>query len=74
MPAAQDLAQRALELVRIPSVIGSEVALADYVEAWAQRRFPKEQVVRVGHSPEEQAKQTGKPPGRVSSEVRREAK
>jgi succinyl-diaminopimelate desuccinylase len=50
MPAAQDLAQRALELVRIPSVIGSEVALADYVEAWAQRRFPKEQVVRVGHS------------------------
>lgn len=45
-----DLKERALELVRIPSVIGHEAALADHVEAWAKGRFPPEDVVRVSHS------------------------
>ncbi len=49
-PLAQRLAQRALELVRIPSAIGEEQALADHVEAWARARFPAPQVLRVGHS------------------------
>jgi succinyl-diaminopimelate desuccinylase len=50
MASAQALAQRALELVRIPSVIGGEQAIADHVEAWALTRFPREQVRRVSHS------------------------
>lgn len=33
---ANRLAERALELVRIPSVYGDEGALADYMEKWAQ--------------------------------------
>lgn len=44
------LAERALELVRIPSVIGDERALADHVEAWARRHFAPREVLRVGHS------------------------
>lgn len=47
---ADSLAQRALGLVRIPSVIGNERALADEVEAWARRRFRAQDVVRVSHS------------------------
>ncbi|MEW5743135.1 MAG: succinyl-diaminopimelate desuccinylase [Myxococcota bacterium] len=50
MPTAASLAERALELLRIPSVIGNEAALANHVEAWARTRFPGEQVLRVGHS------------------------
>jgi succinyl-diaminopimelate desuccinylase len=45
-----DLATRALELVKVPSVIGDERALADLVEAWARAHFPPEQVLRVSHS------------------------
>jgi succinyl-diaminopimelate desuccinylase len=45
-----DLGERALELVRIPSVIGHEAALADRVEAWARAHFPADEVVRVSHS------------------------
>ncbi|MDP3505693.1 MAG: succinyl-diaminopimelate desuccinylase [Myxococcales bacterium] len=44
------LAQRALELIRVPSVIGNERALADLVEAWATTRFGAAGVVRVSHS------------------------
>ncbi len=46
----ETLAARALELVRIPSVIGDERALADHVEAWARRHFAVTEVRRVGHS------------------------
>lgn len=45
-----DLGERALELLRIPSVIGQEQALADHVEAWARGRFAAEDIVRVSHS------------------------
>ncbi len=45
-----DLASRALELVKIPSVIGHEGPLADFVEAWALAHYPREQVRRVSHS------------------------
>lgn len=44
------LGERALELVRIPSVIGGEQALADHVEAWARRHFAAGEIVRVSHS------------------------
>ncbi len=45
------LAERTLELCRIPSVIGDERALADHVEAWARRHFaPPSRSLRVGHS------------------------
>lgn len=45
-----DLAARALELLRIPSVIGHEGPLADFVESWALRFYPSEEVQRVSHS------------------------
>jgi succinyl-diaminopimelate desuccinylase len=45
-----DLAARTLELVRIPSVIGEERALADHVAAWARAHYPPDQVLRVSHS------------------------
>lgn len=44
------LSQRALALCQIPSPIASEQAIADYVEAWALTRFPREQVFRHSHS------------------------
>ena len=44
------LAERALELVKIPSVIGNEGAIADHVEAWARRHYPDGEIVRVSHS------------------------
>lgn len=44
------LAERTLELVRIPSVIGDERAIADHVEAWARRHFSDDEVFRVSHS------------------------
>jgi succinyl-diaminopimelate desuccinylase len=47
---ADRLAERTLELVRVPSAIGQEERLADAVEAWALRHFPREDVVRVSHS------------------------
>lgn len=50
MATAGALAERALALVAIPSVIGNERALADHVESWAWTRFPREQVLRVSHS------------------------
>lgn len=50
MQRALALAQRALELVRVPSVIGNEKALADHVERWARSTFAADEVVRVGHS------------------------
>lgn len=50
MITAQSLAQRTLELCRIPSVIGNEAALADHVQQWALRCFPADQVRRHSHS------------------------
>ncbi|MCA3011720.1 MAG: succinyl-diaminopimelate desuccinylase [Myxococcaceae bacterium] len=51
MTTTQDgLAQRALELIRIPSVIGDERRLCDVVEAWALGRFGRDGVVRVSNS------------------------
>lgn len=44
------LGERALELVRISSVIGQEQALADFVEDWAKKHYPPEEIVRVSHS------------------------
>ncbi|HEY1087593.1 MAG TPA: succinyl-diaminopimelate desuccinylase [Archangium sp.] len=44
------LGERALELVKIPSVIGNEGAIADHVEAWAKKHYPPEEIVRVSHS------------------------
>jgi succinyl-diaminopimelate desuccinylase len=44
------LAERALELVKIPSVIGNEGAIADHVETWARGHYPVHDVVRVSHS------------------------
>ena len=44
------LGERALELVKIPSVIGDEGAIADHVERWAKAYFPADQIVRVSHS------------------------
>lgn len=50
MATAAALAERALGLVRIPSVIGDERALADHVESWALGRFPASEVLRISHS------------------------
>ena len=47
---SQALAVRALELLRVPSVIGDEKALADHIEAWARARFSDAEVLRVSHS------------------------
>lgn len=44
------LAQRALELVSIDSPIGHEKAIADFVEAWAQKHFPSQHIFRHSHS------------------------
>ncbi len=44
------LAQRTLELCRIPSPIGQEAALADHVEAWARGHFPPLHILRRSHS------------------------
>ncbi|HEY3447576.1 MAG TPA: succinyl-diaminopimelate desuccinylase [Myxococcales bacterium] len=46
---ATRLAQRTLELCRIPSVTGDEKVIADHVEAWARGRFGQD-VRRIGHS------------------------
>lgn len=44
------LAERALELVRISSVIGDERGIADHVETWARQHFEQAEVLRVSHS------------------------
>lgn len=44
------LAERALELVRLPSPIGHEGPLADLVQHWAHRHFAAHEVHRVSHS------------------------
>jgi succinyl-diaminopimelate desuccinylase len=49
-PKALELAQRALALVRIPSVIGDERAICDVIERWATGRFGVSGVVRVSNS------------------------
>ncbi|MGC4120887.1 MAG: succinyl-diaminopimelate desuccinylase [Myxococcales bacterium] len=46
---ATRLAERTLELCRIPSVTGDEKLIADHVEAWARARFGQN-VLRIGHS------------------------
>jgi succinyl-diaminopimelate desuccinylase len=46
----ETLAARALELCRIPSPIGQERAIADHVEVWALRHYPREQVFRDSDS------------------------
>lgn len=50
MADARRLAERALELLRIPSVIGQERAIADHVEQWARLHFSPEELVRVSNS------------------------
>ncbi len=50
MTLARSLAERALGLIRVPSVIGHEQALANEVEAWALKRFERADVVRVSNS------------------------
>lgn len=47
---ASELAERTLALCRIASPIGSERALADYLETWARGLTPPMDVFRVGHS------------------------
>lgn len=47
---AAQLAQATLELVRIDSPIGHEKALADFVETWARKYFPENEVFRHSHS------------------------
>ncbi len=44
------LAERALELVRLPSPIGHEGPLADLVQHWAHRHFGAHELHRVSHS------------------------
>jgi succinyl-diaminopimelate desuccinylase len=44
------LAERTLGLCRIPSPIGQEAALADFVEAWARAHFAPNEVLRRSHS------------------------
>jgi succinyl-diaminopimelate desuccinylase len=47
---AAALARAALALCAIPSPTGSEAALADYVEGWAEKLWKPEERLRVGHS------------------------
>ena len=47
---SQALAERALGLIALPSPIGHEQQLADFVEQWARGRFPAGQVFRHSHS------------------------
>jgi succinyl-diaminopimelate desuccinylase len=47
---AQTLARRTLELCRIPSPVGEEQALADHLTAWAEKHYPREEVLRRSHS------------------------
>ncbi|HYV47358.1 MAG TPA: succinyl-diaminopimelate desuccinylase [Myxococcaceae bacterium] len=47
---AARLAQRALALCRIPSPIGQEAAIADWVEAWAKERYAPQEILRKSHS------------------------
>src|SRR5215471_3076126 len=47
---ADRLAQRTLELCQIPSPIGQERELADYLERWAKQQFTPAQVLRHSHS------------------------
>jgi len=47
---AARLAQRALELCRIPSPIGQEAAIAEWVERWAKERHAPGEVLRRSHS------------------------
>jgi succinyl-diaminopimelate desuccinylase len=41
---------RTLELCQIPSVIGHEKAIADYLERWGRPHFPAEAVQRIGNT------------------------
>ncbi len=50
MTISERLAERALELVRISSVIGGERAIADHLEAWALRHFAPAEILRVSNS------------------------
>ena len=49
-PLARRLAELTLELCRIASPIHHEGPLADHVEAWALRHFPRPQVYRLNHT------------------------
>jgi succinyl-diaminopimelate desuccinylase len=44
------LAERALKLIQIPSVIGHEKDICDFVEHWARNYFAPEQIQRINHS------------------------
>lgn len=50
MSLAARLAERALALVRLPSVIGNEKEIADHVEAWAKTVFAPGEIRRVSNS------------------------
>lgn len=47
---ARILAERTLELCRIPSVIRNEQAIADHVERWGALIFPADRCFRIGHT------------------------
>src|SRR6516162_4062528 len=47
---AEELAGRTLELCRIPSPIGEERRIADWIEAWARKHFAAGQVFRLSNS------------------------
>src|SRR5260370_8420760 len=49
-PLTARMATRTLELCQIPSPIGEEGELADWIERWARRLYPAEQVFRHSHS------------------------
>ncbi len=49
-PLTARLATRTLELCQIPSPIGEERELADWIERWARRLYPAGQVFRHSHS------------------------
>ncbi|MBX5481272.1 MAG: succinyl-diaminopimelate desuccinylase [Myxococcaceae bacterium] len=49
-PSDQELAERTLELCRIPSPIGQEAAIADHLERWAKDVFGPKEVLRHSHS------------------------
>lgn len=50
MTTGEALAERALELVRISSVIGDERVIANHLEAWARQHFAPAQILRVSNS------------------------
>jgi len=46
----EELAELSLTLCKIPSPTGEEKRIADHIQHWAYQHFPREEVVRIGHS------------------------